>query len=114
MDSEFEIVKYRDPRTGCSFTWDDRKAELNVWKHSVTFELASEVFSDPFYIIREDFYPSETRFQVIGKSHTSPSDIFLVIYVEHATRDGEDIVRLISARKATPKERRVYHAENNL
>jgi hypothetical protein len=86
------------------FEWDPEKAAENVVKHGVTFEEASEVFTGTADLLtRSDLVHSEHeyRFQSIGPSS---SGVLMVVWTE---RD-EDTVRLISARRATPAERRLY------
>lgn len=74
--------------------WDGRKAELNARKHGVTLEEAATVYSDPLDVILEDeSHPGNAR--IIGESIAAR--ILLVAFVE---RD-RDLVRLISARRAT-------------
>jgi hypothetical protein len=81
--------------------WDGRKADLNARKHGVTFEEAATVFSDPLaVIIEDDKHPENAR--IIGESVATR--ILLVVFVE---RDPE-VLRLISARRATRHERRRY------
>jgi len=81
--------------------WDERKADLNTRKHGVTFEEAATVFSDPLALIIEDeSRPENTR--IIGES--AASRILLVVFIER----GRDVLRLISARRATRHERRRY------
>ena len=81
--------------------WDERKADLNTRKHGVTFEEAATVFSDPLALIIEDESHAENA-RIIGES--AASRILLVVFVER----GRDVLRLISARRATPHERRRY------
>jgi hypothetical protein len=81
--------------------WDGHKADRNAQKHGVAFEEAATVFSDPLALIIEDeSHPENAR--IIGESQAAR--ILLVIFVE---RD-RDLVRLISARRATRHERRRY------
>jgi len=81
--------------------WDERKAELNARKHGITFEEAATVFSDPLAVIVEDESQPENA-RIIGESIAER--VLLVVFVE---RD-RDLVRLISARRATRHERRRY------
>ncbi len=85
------------------FEWDEDKAEQNVEKHGVSFEETATVFGDPLSLTIEDPLHSqeEQRFVTVGESARGE---FLVIV--HA--DREDAVRIISARKATRRERRDY------
>ena len=85
------------------FEWDDEKAAINEAKHKVTFAEAATVFTDWLSDTNPDFWHSfdEERFLTIGKS---AQDRILV--VSHTDREGK--IRLISAREATPAERRGY------
>ena len=85
------------------FEWDPLKAERNLEKHGVAFGEATEVFDDAFAITFRDPDHSleEDRFLTFGRTR---GDRLLV--VSHA--DREDRVRLISARLATRRERRIY------
>ena len=85
------------------FEWDDRKAQSNKKKHGISFEEASTVFGDPLSVTIPDSGHSveEDRFATIG---LSTSDTLIVVV--HTDRD--DIIRIISARRATRHERRQY------
>lgn len=88
------------------FEWDEAKNLANQRKHDVSFELASEVFSDPLHRSLPDrVVEGEQRWQTIGQV----LGIVLLI-VAHTYRDdhGEETIRIISARKATRKERRDF------
>ena len=86
------------------FEWDRRKAASNVGKHGMTFEEASTVFSDPLAFIfdDEDHSADERREIIIGHSHSGR--LVIVCFTEKA----EGLIRLISARSATKKEREKY------
>ena len=88
---------------GRLFEWDDEKAAINWKKHKVTFDTAAKVFSDPNRLEEYDLYNSfyEDRWKVTGMVE----NILVVIYT-----DREDATRIISARKATTKEREDYYA----
>ena len=81
--------------------WDERKADANARKHGVTFGEASTVFLDPLALIIEDSGHVENA-RIIGLS-ASPR-MLLVVFVE----PGDEVLRLISARRATRHERRRY------
>ncbi len=85
------------------FEWDNDKAKGNHRKHKVTFDEAATVFGD--YLARTfpdpDHSVDEDRFVTIGTS-----DRGRVLIVSHT--DRENRIRIISARKATPRERNVY------
>lgn len=84
------------------FEWDPRKAAINLAKHGVSFEEASSVFGDPLAVtIRDPLHSSgEVRFVTLGQSSKGH-----VVVVVHTDRD---VIRIISARRATPRERREY------
>lgn len=87
------------------FEWHWRKAETNEKKHGVRFEEAATVFDDPLARIFADesnSTPEETREILIG--YSSEDRLVLVIFTE----PEPDLVRIISAREATRKERRDY------
>ena len=90
------------------FEWNSRKAATNIRKHGVSFDEASTVFDDPLAAIFDDETHStaEVRELIIG--HSVADRLLLVGFTE---RPGE-MLRLISARAATRKERQDY--ENNL
>jgi uncharacterized protein len=88
------------------FDWDDDKAESNFRKHGVTFEMARDMFEDPFLLEWSDGDQSqiEDRFGALGMVDQR------VLFVAYAIR-GE-FIRIISARRAVAVERRRYHHEN--
>lgn len=83
------------------FSWAPDKASSNARKHRVEFADAASVFADPLALVVEDSVHPE-RAAIIGTSLTS--QLLYVVFVEVA----EDRVRLISARRATPHERKRY------
>jgi uncharacterized protein len=88
------------------FEWDPRKDRVNREKHGISFELAQRVFDDPNHLSLQDRHEGgEERWQTLGL--IGPHAIVLVAHTfedEH----GEEVVRIISARKATRAERRLY------
>lgn len=94
------------------FEWDETKAVINVKKHKVSFELAVRAFADPFALMKQDrFENGEQRWQTIGVV-----DGFLMLLVAHTVRDeaGQEVVRIISARRAEPKERKEYEQNRSI
>ena len=88
------------------FEWDLAKAQSNVSKHRVSFELATRVFADPFAItVQERIENGEQRWQTLGRV-----DGMLLLLVAHTVLDdhGTERIRIISARRAAPKERHRY------
>jgi uncharacterized protein len=86
------------------FEWDPRKARSNEKKHGVSFEEAESVFYDEQALLMQDPQPEdeEERFVLLGLSA-----VLRVVVVVHALR-GEDVIRIISARKATRLETQQY------
>jgi hypothetical protein len=87
------------------FVWDPVKAQENVKNHGIRFEEAQTVFYDEFGVEFFDDRHSEweERFLLLGLS--SRLNLLLVC---HCYREGESVIRIISARKATPREARFY------
>ena len=85
------------------FEWDENKNQQNRHKHVISFEEAKEIFSGiVFTSVDRRFDYDEIREVSIGTIHG-----FVIVTVAHTERNGK--TRLISARKATPKERRQYY-----
>lgn len=92
------------------FTWDPAKAAANFRKHGIVFEDAVEVFLDPFRVTEQDrIEGAEHRWQTIG----AISQTALVLVAHTDSDEGEAAyVRVISARKATPRERKRYERKD--
>ena len=92
---------------GMGFVWDSGKDAINRRKHGISFETAAHVFLDTLRLDFPDWphsTPEETRYFTIGLVES----ILTVVYCERG--DGEDPdFRLISARVATPAEKRAYN-----
>jgi uncharacterized DUF497 family protein len=88
------------------FDWDLDKAKRNINKHGVSFEEAKSVFDDPLFLVFVDHGHSlkEGRLIIIGES--VQGNLLIVSYTERHQK-----VRLISARRATNKERKFYESE---
>ena len=86
------------------FEWDSRKAKTNEKKHGISFEEAQSVFYDEQALLLEDPRPlhEEERFILLGLSRS-----LRILVVVHALRDS-DVIRIISARRATRLETREY------
>lgn len=85
------------------FEWDEDKAGQNIEKHDTSFEEATTVFADPLSLTIEDPLHSqeERRFVTMGES--AKRELLVVVHTDRA-----DAIRIISARRATPKERTDY------
>ncbi|MGE5815058.1 MAG: BrnT family toxin [Acidobacteriota bacterium] len=93
------------------FEWDPRKAKANATKHGVSFDEAVTVFLDRNAMDGPDLEHSRTeqRFRRLGRS--VDGRVLMVAYTLRRTGDGETI-RLISARRASRRERAAYKAED--
>ena len=91
------------------FEWDPRKAEANAAKHGVTFDDAVTVFLDPEALDGPDLQHSsaESRFLRLGRSRSGR--VLMVAYTFRRSGDAEAI-RIISARRASRRERAAYAA----
>ncbi|HEU4559905.1 MAG TPA: BrnT family toxin [Longimicrobium sp.] len=85
------------------YEWHPLKAERNYVKHGVRFGDATSVFADPAAITVEDEYPDEERYAIVG--HDGAGRLLVVNF----TWRGENLVRLISARRATRAEAQTYY-----
>ena len=87
------------------FEWDENKAQINLRKHGVSFEEASTVFddADALQIFDPDHSESEDRFILLGMSA-----VLRILVVCHCYRADDNIIRIISARKATRNESSAY------
>lgn len=88
------------------FEWNNEKNRVNKAKHGVSFETACLIWNDPQYLLIPDaVYDSEQRWMAIGV--VGLVTVLVAVHVIH-DNDDEETVRVISARKATPHERRRY------
>ncbi len=86
------------------FTWDERKNRVNKRKHRISSEMAILVFDDPYHVSRQDReLEGEPRWQTIGMVHGVH-----VLLVGHTVEEDDEFIRILSARKATRQERRIY------
>ena len=90
------------------FEWDSKKNRINQTKHNgLDFETATRVFNDPnVVLIRDRIVDGEQRWQAIGAVSAA---LLLVVHVYREDDvNGEEIIRIISAREADQRERRIY------
>ena len=87
------------------FDWDPAKASMNLKKHQVSFEEARTVFYDDFAVqfFDDDHSASEERFIMLGMSSNAR-----LLVVCHCERGEGEVIRIISARKATRSESTYY------
>ena len=91
-----------------AFEWDPRKEESNQRKHKISFVEAQAVFGDECAVLMDDpdHSANEDRFIILGQSNLA-----LVLVVVHTYSDDLDVIRIISARKATKFERTQYNVQ---
>jgi uncharacterized DUF497 family protein len=82
------------------FEWDAAKAKANIARHGISFEAAKAAFQDLQAIELLDDDLSEERWRLLGRAGT---ELIMVVYTERGDR-----IRIISARKATTREQKVY------
>jgi uncharacterized DUF497 family protein len=99
---------------GIRFEWDEAENLSNLRKHGVSFEEASQAFRDPLYeSVQDRIEGGELRWQTLGLVEG-----LLLLTVAHTVREERDggmqveVIRIISARQATRKERRRYEDKN--
>lgn len=85
------------------FEWDSTKAARNLRKHRVSFGDASSVFYDPLAVTGSDPDHSEIEERLITFGLSSAGQLLVVSHTER-----EETIRIVSARKATHQERRIY------
>jgi uncharacterized DUF497 family protein len=84
------------------FCWNSEKALINFRKHGIRFEQACEVFADPFFQLVDATVEDEAREAVLGLTED-----WTLLFVVHVVRE-RSVIRIISARRATHAQRRVY------
>ncbi len=85
------------------FEWDEKKSAANLSKHGVSFNEAKEVFADPLYVDFHDPDHSNGEFRYIMIGQSRHGRLLMVAYTERA-----DVIRIISAREVTRREREAY------
>lgn len=88
------------------FEWDENKNQANIEKHGISFLEASTVFYDENAVLFDDpdHSENEDRFLIIGFSQKAR-----ICIVSHCYRGNDDVIRIISARKATRRESEAYN-----
>jgi uncharacterized DUF497 family protein len=90
------------------YAWDETKNRLNIANHGFSFVTASRVFEDPYLVMEQDReVDGETRWQTIGMV-----DGIHMLLVAHTTHEDEEVIEIISARRANAHERRRYARGN--
>ena len=86
-----------------NFEWDEDKAKVNLKKHKVSFDEATTVFFDPFSVTIPDPDHSVVEQRYIDIGSSDKGHVLVVVYTERVSS-----IRIISCRKATPSERKIY------
>ena len=90
------------------FAWDEKKNRIKRRKHGIPFETAARTFEDPNVVSYPDrVVDEEERWHAIGCA--GGIAILLVVHTNEESH-GEEEIRIISARKASPRERALYHS----
>jgi uncharacterized protein len=89
-----------------TFEWDSRKARSNLSKHGISFEEASTIFGDSFSLTvpDPDHSITERRYITVGRAFSG--NLLVVVHTDRGNN-----IRIISARRASRRERRVYEQE---
>ncbi len=88
------------------FEWDEEKDRANRLKHDVSFETAALVFDDPYSLTQRDPASEEERLITLGA--IGPGAILFVVHLNYENAEREEVIRIISARPATARERKSY------
>jgi uncharacterized protein len=89
------------------FEWGERKNASNLRKHGIAFELASAVFDDPLHISEPDrVIDHEQRWNAIGEVNGR----YLLVVAHVIVSEELEVIRIISARQAMPRERIEYES----
>ena len=90
------------------FEWDETKDRANRTKHGFGFRIAARVFADPNLVLMEDRVDEEgeQRWHALGM--VGGRSLLVVVHVYREAENGEEIIRIISAREANKREGRVY------
>src|SRR5690349_13225188 len=86
--------------------WDAHKSKVNRQKHKVAFETAAIAVEDQFSVTHTDASSADEEWRITTCA-VEPGLILFVVHT-HFERKGEEVIRIISARKAEPRERRLY------
>ena len=90
------------------FEWDAKKARANLEKHKVGFEEAQTIFMDPFLVTFPDEFHSQTEERFISIGMSTRERVLLVVHIEREEINERIIIRIVSCRKATLSERKIY------
>ncbi len=87
------------------FEWDEKKNQINIRKHGISFEEAQTVFFDPLAKVAPDRGHSKDEARFLAVGHSARHRLLLVV---HCFRENDELIRIVSARKLTASERKQY------
>jgi uncharacterized protein len=90
------------------FEWDRNKASANLRKHKVSFDEAKTIFADELLVTFPDEIHSENEERFISIGTSANSRILLLVHTENDFIENKIVIRIISCRKATNLERKIY------
>jgi len=90
------------------YEWDKRKSQTNLVKHKVSFEEGETIFDDPLLVTYPDELHSEKEDRLVSIGLSKYKHLLLVVHVEKSETTDFILIRIISCRKATSSERRLY------
>ncbi|MEO7838050.1 MAG: BrnT family toxin [Anaerolineales bacterium] len=90
------------------FEWDTRKARANLEKHKISFEESQTIFIDPLLVTFPDELHSQTEERFISIGISMQERALLVVHTERDEIGERIIIRMISCRKVTLSERKIY------
>ena len=90
------------------FDWDENKANINLAKHKVSFDEGKTIFNDPFLITFPDEAHSDKEERFISIGTSTYERVLLVVHLEKHSSSENILIRIISCRKATSIERKLY------
>jgi len=90
------------------FDWDADKANINLAKHKVSFDEGKTIFKDPFLITFPDEIHSDKEERLISVGTSVKERLLLVVHLEKLETLNGVVIRIISCRKATSSERKIY------
>lgn len=93
------------------FSWNLEKAIANFIKHGVSFEEASTVFADLDALDLEDVKHSKIEKRYLRLGSSILNNVLVIVYTIRRDKNGKETIRIISARKASKKERKVYFGQ---
>lgn len=93
------------------FEWDSDKAQSNFQKHGIRFDEAKTIFSDPLLLTYPDDFHSDEEERFLSIGYSSRNRLLLTVHTERLETETSIIIRIISCRKATNKEREFYEEE---